>query len=55
MDLSDNPVRALGNCNSIRNWAKRSLLTDFLKKNSVDMALIQETTLVKEDKLYLNG
>ena len=42
------------NCRSIREYYKKLLLIDILRSKDIDIALLQETFLIEEDKLYLD-
>ena len=43
------------NCRSIREYYKKILLIDILRSKDIDLALLQETFLIEEDKLYIDG
>ena len=43
------------NCRSIRDYLKRILLMDILRSKKLDLALLQETFLIKKDPLYFEG
>ena len=43
------------NCRSIRDYLKRILLIDILRSKRIDVALLQETFLIKKDPLYFEG
>ena len=43
------------NCRSIRDYYKKIMLVDILRSNEIDIALLQETFLIEEDKLYIEG
>ena len=43
------------NCRSIRDYFKRIFLLDVLRSNDIDIALLQETFLIEQDKLYIDG
>ena len=43
------------NCRSIRDYFKRIFLLDMLRSNDIDIALLQETFLIEQDKLYMDG
>ena len=43
------------NCRSIRDYLKRILIMDILRSKEIDIALIQETFLIKKDPLYFEG
>ena len=43
------------NCRSIREYYKKLLLVDILRSKDIDIALLQETYLIKEDELYIEG
>lgn len=45
----------LWNCDSLGSYAKRSYLIEQLYTNDIQIAIIQETMLIKEDKLYMKG
>ena len=45
----------LWNCDSLGSYAKRSYLIEQLYTNDIQIAMIQETMLIKEDKLYMKG
>lgn len=43
------------NCRTIREYYKKLLLIDILRSKDIDIALLQETFLIEEDKLYSDG
>ena len=43
------------NCRSIRDYFKRIFLLDVLRSNDIDIALLQETFLIEQDKLYIDS
>jgi len=43
------------NVRSINDYLKKLLIIDLLRSKNIDVALIQETFLIKGDKLYFNG
>ena len=43
------------NCRSIRDYMKKIFLLDLLRNFDIDVALLQETFLIEEDKLYIEG
>jgi len=43
------------NARSINEYLKKLLIIDLLRSKNIDVALIQETFLIKGDKLYFNG
>ena len=43
------------NCRSIRDYMKKIFLLDLLRNFDIDVALLQETFLIEEDKFYLEG
>ena len=43
------------NCRSIRDYYKKIMLVDILRSNEIDIALLQETFLIAEDKFYIGG
>ena len=43
------------NCRSIRDYYKKIMLIDILRSNEIDIALLQETFLIEEDKFYIEG
>ena len=43
------------NCRSIRDYLKRILIMDILRSKEIDIALLQETFLIKKDPLYFEG
>ena len=43
------------NARSINNYLKKLLIIDLLRSKNIDIALIQETFLIKGDKLYFSG
>ena len=45
----------LWNCNSLRNYTKRTFLIEQLLVNNIHIALIQETMLNEYHKMYIKG
>ena len=45
----------LWNCDSLGSYTKRSFLIEQLYTYDIQVALIQETMLIKKDKLFIKG
>ena len=43
------------NCNSLRNYTKRTFLIEQLLANNIHIALLQETMLNEYHKIYIKG
>ena len=55
MNETNNIKVLIFNCRSIRDFHKKIFLLDVLRCYEIDIALIQETFLIEEDKLYIDG
>ena len=54
MNETNNIKVLIFNCRSIRDFHKKIFLLDVLRCYEIDIALIQETFLIEEDKLYID-